>query len=602
MNSVMSRNIGRRTITASLATTVQRTSQELLSHPILMATLQRHTSCSQRVSLSQSNYCSMTRTGSTKRAVRMRNTIYGVSCYDYFLRIRWNDTTCELKGLRWTSDFTNKMRHSTQQSDANTQRDLIQMADTLLDLKRHPIGTYTANEYSKVKIILYYYIHLDKPTCKEAVNQPIDVLVRLAQEVAFIINIHDTSHAAHLIKRELGDDVSSKTIPNTLAVTSKPTTYEWILNANYYNPIFTTWKNISLNAKDYIPGIYKGLDLIQKVQYMSKILPPTIYKVNIITITMILQVVIKQVRRDEAPIICEKLLHVMSQQLQKQKEHASTTNANSVRFKRETNLYEPNMYSYNILLKAWAESRLDSASEKIEMILQEMKDVYNIELGLVSYKILLRFYSRMGDVDNVNVILQQMHIKKLPIDVDCLTQALNCCCRAAQMDNASTILNMIIHQHPNNAERAKAIQESIHHMLMAYRNRLDTALAAEAPIQKAGDSDLNTPSPPDAAPQMNMEDQSSATVEVIQRPMIAEIIQDTIQRLLDLTNVIKTNNVLNQHSLGKMTQLIVVQTFLFLRSGFTHRFFSLSVVRMACRLHVPDDVGPLYSSQLTHKC
>ena len=385
--------------------------------------------CNRLVLLCPSNYSTIIGQGtSSRRAFQMIpvDIVYGARWQDYLLRATRhndnNDSDGILKGRcrRWTSSFTNKMRHSTQQSDANTQIELIHMANTLLDLKKFPIGTYTSNEYSKVKIILYYYIHIDKPTCKEAVNQPIDVLVRLAQEVAYIVSINDrnnTNTSNLMIKRELGDNISSKKIPNTLAATSNPTTYEWILNANYYNPIFTTWKNISLNAKDYLPGIYSGLDLLQKVQYMSKILPPSIYKVNIITTTMILQVVIKQVRRDEAPMICEKLLHIMSQQLQKQKEEivtASAKNGNhanhSVRLTREMKLYEPNMYSYNILLKAWAESRLDNAGEKIEQLLQEMKNVHNIELGLVSYKILLRFYSRMGDVDNVNVILQQMHI------------------------------------------------------------------------------------------------------------------------------------------------------------------------------------------------
>ena len=307
---------------------------------------------------------------------------------------------------------------------------------------------------------------------------------------------------------------------------------------------------------------------------------------------MILQVVIKQVRRDEAPIICEKLLQIMSQQLNKQKEMmvdtavtaATTTTSinNSTRVQREMKLYEPNIYSYNILLKAWVESRLDEASDKVKSLLQEMKDVHDIELGLVSYKILLRFYSRLGDVDHVNIMLQEMHTKRLPIDVDCLTQALNCCCRAGQLDNAHTILNMMIHQHPNNAERTRAIQESIHHLVLAYRNRLDAALllAEKSVLRKAGDDDyhntrqednISTSSssslPPinsflddtknDGDDDDNNNNNNANTNNAIeqqpeqQRPDVSEVIQNTIQRLQDLTNIIKTMNVLDQQSLGK---------------------------------------------------
>ena len=558
-------------------------------------------------------WCTMTQRTSMKRALRMlRTSTLSVSCwndplpmslwntgtgssdcYDRTMMMNYNGRQC-----RWASDFTNKMRHSTQQSDANTQRDLIHMADTLLNLQKYPIGTYTHTEYSKVKIILYYYIHLEKPSCKEAVNHPFDVLVRLAQEVAFMINIHKhtdettttNDNEKKMIQRELGDDVSSRAIPNTLATTSNPATYEWILNANYYNPIFNKWKNLSLSAKDRIPGMYSGLDLIQKIQYMSKILPPTIFKVNIITITMILQVVIKQVRRDEAPIICERLLQLMSQQFQKQKEMAATTTATSYNTNRactdrELQLFEPNIYSYNILLKAWAESRLDVASDKISLLLQEMKDDHNLELGLVSHKLLLRFYSRLGNVDQVNVILQQMHAKQLPMDVDCLTQALNCCCRANQMDNAHTIFNMILHQHPNTAERTKAVQECIHHMLLGYRKRLDTvlpALAEEGSVARPYSSKLSEDDyrntrhkEKDDGMAASVPTTSSADVDNNPKAMeatqqsppppqqgsnISEVVQNTIQRLQDFTNVVKVNQMLNSHSLGKIYTLCVALT------------------------------------------
>ena len=78
------------------------------------------------------------------------------------------------------------------------------MAHTLLDLKTYPIGTFTSNEYSKVKMILYHYLNGEKPTTKEAVNQPIDIIVRLAQEVAYINStFNDSGNASNNIRQEL---------------------------------------------------------------------------------------------------------------------------------------------------------------------------------------------------------------------------------------------------------------------------------------------------------------------------------------------------------------------------------------------------------------
>jgi pentatricopeptide repeat protein len=521
------------------------------------------------------NCCFLSGRAPTKRTIWMVRSVYGVNCQDHALSIPppssrplpRNNAAVGVTKNCWMSDYTNnKMHQSTQQQqqqqiDANKQPDVIQMAHTLLDLKTYPIGTFTSNEYSKVKMILYHYLNGEKPSTKEAINQPIDIIVRLAQEVAYINStFNDSANASNNIRQELHEGTSSTEIPkNTLAATSNPFTYEWILNANYYNPILTTWKNYSLNVQDRIPGIYSGLDVLQKLQYMSKILPPTIFKVNIITITMVLQVITKQVRRDEAPMICEKVLQMMSQRLQQQKEIANAAQyTSSVRLQRELKLYETNMYSYNLLIKAWAESRLDNAYSKIESIIQEINDNPDLELGLVTYKILLRFYSRMGDVENVNHTLQQMHLKKLPIDVDCLTQALNCCCRAGQLDNAHTILNMIIHQHPHNAERTKAVQESIHYLVAAYRNRLDKAFAEQ--IQKAGDDDsIQVSHDDDMSSSMNnvdhghssSDDNLAATKdEAVPRPAVAQVVQNTIQRLQDLTNIVKTNQILNHHSLG----------------------------------------------------
>jgi pentatricopeptide repeat protein len=335
--------------------------------------------------------------------------------------------------------------------------EIHQKARDLLNPDLFPLGSFTTEQYAAVKFVLYHFINLQQPKSKEDVNTPFDILLRLVREIAHVLPKSANSPNDPF-------DVLSK--PRS---SSNVMTYEWLLNANYYNPIFANWKNASLRNR--IIGIYSGLDIMQNIQLMSQALPPSIFKYNMYTVTMILQVIIKQVRRDEAPIVAEKLLDAMQQQLSIQIRNAEHDKHRSATWHKEIESYQPNQYIFSILLKAWAESRLDNSQEKIEIILEDMKQ-RGVHCNYVTYNILLHFYSRLGAVDHVNRILQQMHAEGISITVDCLVQALLCCSKAGLVENASEILRTIVQNHADSPERQSSVGEGIQHILMAYRDKV----------------------------------------------------------------------------------------------------------------------------------
>lgn len=345
-----------------------------------------------------------------------------------------------------------------QTSHHATTEEMLQRARDFLNPDLFPLGSFTPEQYSTVKFVLYHYINLRQPTSKEDVNLPIDVLLRLVSEIA------------HILPKHRSNPRDPTEVSSEMQTSKNVITYEWLLNANYYNPIFANWKNASL--KNRIFGIYSGMDVMQKIQLMSRALPPSIFKYNMYTVTMILQVIIKQVRRDEAPVVAEKLLDAMKQQLLIQTLFAEHDERRSATWQKEVQLYQPNQYVFSILLKAWAESRLENAQDKIEAILEDMKH-HKIPCNYVTYSILLRFYSRMGAVDRVNSILQQMHAESIPITVDCLVQALLCCTKAGLVENATEILRTIVQKHVDSPERSASVGEGIQHILLAYRERVE---------------------------------------------------------------------------------------------------------------------------------
>ena len=320
--------------------------------------------------------------------------------------------------------------------------DIQQQAKDLLNPDLYPIGSFAAEQFSVVKLILYYYINLEQPKTKEDVNLPIDILLRLVHEVAH---------------REKNSSTSA-------------VNYDRLMNASYFNPIFANWKNGALKYR--ILGIYTGLDVVQKIQQMSRALPPSLFRYNMYTVVMMLQVTIKQVRRDEAPIVAEKLWEMMQEQLLLQTRHVEQDALRHEAWEREIQSYQPNQYLMSILMKAWAESRLENSREKVEGILEDMKR-RNIPSNHVTYSILLRFYSRLGAVDDVNRILQQMHAMGIPIDVDYLVQALLCCSKAGLLENATEILRTILSKHKYSPARTKGVGEGIQHILMGYRDKIE---------------------------------------------------------------------------------------------------------------------------------
>jgi hypothetical protein len=315
-------------------------------------------------SLFQTHHCIMwldPRGGSFKKAFFKVGSIH---CWDAlyffgasrfyqrsFICFRCLKSTCDqsFSAKRYITGDAHRQRSRSVATD-----EILQKGRDLLKPDLFPLGSFSTEQYSTVKLVLYHFINLQEATTKEDVNLPIDILLRLVNEVA------------HNIPKPANNPTDRLEVHRETHAITNVVTYEWLLNASYYNPIFTTWKNASL--KNRIFGIYTGLDVMQKIQQMSRALPPSIFKYNMYTVTMILQVIIKQVRRDEAPVVAEKMLDLMHQQLQIQTRYVEQDEHRSATWQKEVELCQPNHYVLSILLKAWAESRLDNAPEKVEAI------------------------------------------------------------------------------------------------------------------------------------------------------------------------------------------------------------------------------------------
>ena len=116
---------------------------------------------------------------------------------------------------------------------------------------------------------------------------------------------------------------------------------------------------------------------------------------------------------------------------------------------KKTKTYEfqikPNIFTYGLLLSAWAHSGLPSAGVKMEEIIDEMhRDNSAPKPTSATYGTLLRYYSQRGDIAHVHRILQRMSLENLQPNVDSYANVLYCCCKNQQISKAAFIMNQIL--------------------------------------------------------------------------------------------------------------------------------------------------------------
>lgn len=329
-------------------------------------------------------------------------------------RLRYSDdanTQTEFTLPRATLSAADRRRRKS----SDEQRDVvwaIGKAQELCKADRYAIGSFTPDLYSQAKDALDAFLKDRDCSNLEAVNGSFDLMERLVREIAFLKNSKQSN---------------------------------WLCNPRYYNPFFNKWKEAAVRGEKVI----SARDLVKKLQTMSTQLPEFNY--NIMTVNMIMYVVIKQAPPRRAPFVAESLLEFARNE---------ATQMNSADLK-------PNAFTYSMLLKAWAESKLPEAPRRLEAIMIDMRP--DVAPNLVSYNILLRFFAGNGEVDKVEEILEAMEHEGIKPNTQSLSEAIYCYAKVRQTEKAEKLFQRVINEHTGGTSRElNFIGECVQNILLAY--------------------------------------------------------------------------------------------------------------------------------------
>jgi hypothetical protein len=211
----------------------------------------------------------------------------------------------------------------------------------------------------------------------------------------------------------------------------------WFCNPSYYNGLLNRWKLQALSKEQIIvPRVLTAREVLHTLQTMSDTLPQR-FRYNIASMTIIMQVIIKMEPPEEAPLVAERLLEFFQTEAM------------------EDPALQPDVYVQCLVLKAWSESGLAEASQKMEQIVQRVHQGYSrpaaiIEVGSISmvpYKIWIRYWARRGNIERVESILQMIeryeHLQS-KMDTVILSEALFCYIKVGQMVKAEDTFDRII--------------------------------------------------------------------------------------------------------------------------------------------------------------
>jgi pentatricopeptide repeat protein len=304
----------------------------------------------------------------------------------------------------------------------------------LLDERRHPHGSFSPEQFTDANDLLVAALNL-----RNSDN-----------------NATTANACLHLIERM----VTEKTLANHPALKSltffgHPDT----LNA-YVKNWFDTAIAAAAQRKTVVepPGFQwmSAHQLYQKLQSMSARLPE--FRYDTTTLGMILNVAIHEQQQQDptkAPAVAEQLLDDMMKH--KQQLQSFTLKLDAVLFTQ--------------VIKAWADSRLPEAPDRMELLLQRMW-TEGVAPDLVSYTILVRVYANMGAVKKMEAVLESMKQQGLEPDSVCLISLLYCYAKAGQFQWAENVLEYMMSIGKDNHNYRHLIGEGVQHILTAYRQKI----------------------------------------------------------------------------------------------------------------------------------
>jgi pentatricopeptide repeat protein len=223
---------------------------------------------------------------------------------------------------------------------------------------------------------------------------------------------------------------------------------------------------LSSSSSPVVSAIPSPKELFSKLQtWTSLLIPPyatkriPVYDINVIN--MVMEVIIKQQQMktggQPAPIVAESLLNFIIQQQEpptfhdlqhpppdphdpEQLQDSTTTTTTTT----DGFHLQPNSFTYGLILTAWAQSNLIHAGERMEVLVDQMRNQHHIMPTSVTYGILLRHYATRGDMEHIERIYQQMIEENIRPQPFVLMNLIFCYCKAGYVDRASAVMYQLL--------------------------------------------------------------------------------------------------------------------------------------------------------------
>ena len=329
-----------------------------------------------------------------------------------------------------------------------SKKEATAFIQALLNEIDYPLGSLTPQLYMRAKNALDVFVQdrYDVTTDAQAINDSIDLLERLVREMA-------------LAKQDNNVELLS---------------HQWFCKPRYFNPLVSKWKEAAIARQQ---KVIPPQELLQKLQNMSALLPE--YRYNIVTVSMIMQVGIQQAPPNNAPLVAERLLQFIETKATQMDNDGDKSNGWDLK---------PDVYMYNMILNAWAKSKLPEAPQRMEALLTDMHR-HGIAPNSVSYSILVRFWSgKEGDLDKLEEILGTMEHERIKPDLASWASILHCYTNVGQTQKAEEILQSMIDERTvGNIHDENAIRESMEHIMLAYRRVIAKKASTESTRRRALD-------------------------------------------------------------------------------------------------------------------
>jgi tetratricopeptide (TPR) repeat protein len=218
---------------------------------------------------------------------------------------------------------------------------------------------------------------------------------------------------------------------------------EWFCHLRL-NSLFEKWREAVVSGQDVI----SPRALVQVFNDVVQHVPQ--FQFNKHAYAYATDAVIRQASSHDAPILAEELLGFI------RKEAGSNSEL------------RPNSFTYSRILQAWSASNRNEASTRMEEIIQSML-CEGIPPDSACYNVLLRYHARMGDAQQVDLILQTIEKRGLQLSIFNLSQAIYVHSNSGQLEKAENFLHRLMKLQPRDEFDKRNVGESIQNLMSSYR-------------------------------------------------------------------------------------------------------------------------------------